>query len=51
MTQKTAGAVFWDTPFGTGRLAAWPVGQVVKTPPFHGGNTSSSLVRVTNMEA
>ena len=25
----------------------WPVGQVVKTPPFHGGNTSSSLVRVT----
>ena len=25
-----------------------PVGQVVKTPPFHGGNTSSSLVRVTN---
>ena len=27
--------------------ATWPVGQVVKTPPFHGGNTSSSLVRVT----
>ena len=24
-----------------------PVGQVVKTPPFHGGNTSSTLVRVT----
>ena len=23
-----------------------PVGQVVKTPPFHGGNTSSTLVRV-----
>ncbi len=25
----------------------WPVGQVVKTPPFHGGNTGSSPVRVT----
>ena len=24
----------------------WPVGQVVKTPPFHGGNTGSSPVRV-----
>ena len=24
-----------------------PVGQAVKTPPFHGGNTSSILVRVT----
>ena len=24
----------------------WPVGQVVKTPPFHGGNMSSNLVRV-----
>ena len=24
-----------------------PVGQVVKTPPFHGGNTGSSPVRVT----
>ena len=23
-----------------------PVGQVVKTPPFHGGNMSSNLVRV-----
>ena len=27
--------------------ARWPVGQAVKTPPFHGGNTSSILVRVT----
>ena len=26
---------------------AWPVGQVVKTPPFHGGNMGSSPVRVT----
>ena len=24
----------------------WPLGQVVKTPPFHGGNTSSNLVGV-----
>ena len=29
--------------------ATWPVGQVVKTPPFHGGNTGSSPVRVTNI--
>jgi hypothetical protein len=26
--------------------ASWPVGQVVKTPPFHGGNTGSNPVRV-----
>ena len=32
-------------------LHIWPVGQVVKTPPFHGGNTSSSLVRVTRKGA
>ena len=25
-----------------------PVGQAVKTPPFHGGNSSSILLRVTN---
>ena len=25
----------------------WPVGQAVKTPPFHGGNTGSSPVGVT----
>src|SRR5699024_7121763 len=25
----------------------WPVGQEVKTPPFHGGNTGSNPVRVT----
>ena len=25
-----------------------PGGQAAKTPPFHGGNTSSILVRVTN---
>ena len=25
----------------------WPVGQEVKTPPFHGGNMGSSPVRVT----
>ncbi len=28
----------------------WPVGQVVKTPPFHGGNTGSNPVRVTTLE-
>ena len=26
----------------------WPVGQAVKTPPSHGGNRSSILLRVTN---
>ena len=30
------------------RYHIWPVGQAVKTPPFHGGITSSILVRVTN---
>ena len=29
------------------RYHLWPGGQTVKTPPFHGGNTSSILVRVT----
>lgn len=28
-------------------LETRPVGQAVKTPPFHGGITSSILVRVT----
>ena len=28
-----------------------PGGQAVKTPPFHGGNTSSILVRVTKAVA
>ena len=26
----------------------WSVGQAVKTPPFHGGNTGSSPVRIIN---
>ena len=29
------------------RYHQWPVGQAVKTPPFHGGNRSSILLRVT----
>ena len=29
-------------------LETWPVGQEVKTPPFHGGNRGSSPLRVTN---
>ena len=28
----------------------WPGGQAVKTPPFHGGNTSSILVRVMELK-
>ncbi|CAL8901063.1 hypothetical protein BPJM79_40064 [Bacillus pumilus] len=27
----------------------WPVGQAVKTPPFHGGNTGSNPVRVIDL--
>jgi hypothetical protein len=27
----------------------WPVGQAVKTPPFHGGNMGSIPIRVTNI--
>ena len=29
----------------------WPLGQAVKTPPFHGGNRSSSLLGVTTLNA
>ena len=29
------------------RRSSWPVGQVVKTPPFHGGNMGPNPVRVT----
>ena len=28
-------------------LYLWPLGQAVKTPPFHGGNTGSNPVGVT----
>lgn len=28
-------------------IKKWSVGQEVKTPPFHGGNTGSSPVRST----
>ena len=31
--------------------ATRPVGQVVKTPPFHGGNMGSNPVRVTKKKA
>ena len=42
-------AVFWDFPSGVSRpaWATWPVGQVVKTPPFHGGIPGSIPGRVT----
>ena len=29
-------------------FVTWSVGQVVKTPPFHGGNTGSNPVRIIN---
>ena len=29
---------------GSSPAEPWPVGQVVKTPPFHGGNTGSNPV-------
>ncbi len=28
-------------------IKIWPIGQAVKTPPFHGGNTGSNPVWVT----
>ena len=28
----------------------WPLGQAVKTPPFHGGNTGSNPVGVIKMQ-
>ena len=30
-------------------MVNWPIGQAVKTPPFHGGNTGSNPVWVTNI--
>ncbi len=36
-----------SSPLGSLLKFKWPLGQVVKTPPFHGGNTSSNLVGVT----
>src|SRR5699024_12313131 len=38
-----------QVPRSTPLLIDWPVGQAVKTPPFHGGITGSSPVRVTNI--
>ena len=32
------------------RYHIWPVGQAVKTPPFHGGNMGSIPVRVTKKD-
>ena len=32
------------------RYQIWPLGQVVKTSPFHGGDTSSTLVGVTTQK-
>ena len=31
-------------------FSIWPLGQAVKTPPFHGGNTGSSPVGVTILD-
>ena len=41
-SNPTCGAIFMSIDF----FIFWPVGQAVKTPPFHGGNTGSSPVRV-----
>ena len=46
MPKSIAVQFFWaDSNFNA--LAKRPVGQAVKTPPFHGGNRSSILPRVT----
>ena len=44
--------VLWEHGAGSSNLLTptkflWPRGQAVKTPPFHGGNRSSSLLEVT----
>ena len=39
------GAAIFTAPF------IWPVGQAVKTPPFHGGNMGSIPVRVTRNQS
>ena len=41
-TSATKGRFFFEQP-----PKSRPGGQAAKTPPFHGGNTSSILVRVT----
>ena len=33
----------------TGGAKVWPLGQVVKTPPFHGDNMGSNPVGVTTL--
>ena len=43
-------SVVGSSPTG-GVFYTWLHGQAVKTPPFHGGNTSSILVRVTKQLA
>ena len=35
------------SPLPVRALSLWPVGQAVKTPPFHGGNMGLNPVRVT----
>jgi hypothetical protein len=30
------------------KIKIWPIGQAVKTPPFHGGNRGSNPLWVTN---
>ena len=37
-----------SSPLGSSQnIIIWPLGQAVKTPPFHGGNTGSNPVGVT----
>src|SRR5699024_8603197 len=38
-----------SNPLLSARYFIWPLGQVVKTPPFHGGNTGSNPVGVISL--
>ena len=55
-TQKlspSTAEVLGGCPLGDRRVAklkVWSVGQGVKTPPFHGGNTGSNPVRTIYLE-
>ena len=42
---------WWATAWESRKLPViiWPVGQAVKTPPFHGGNAGSIPARVINI--
>ncbi len=43
----TWGAAPWESRSSPVSFIQWPLGQAVKTPPFHGGNMGSIPIGVT----